>query len=393
MKKFFHLLLFSIPAFANNAPHQELPPTYGPQSEQEDPFLKAANKAKSTPQEFSPEMRKVVMDSAPQRLKEIIATFNDKNSTEEIREHRFILHGPPGSGKTTLAQVFAQEINRSCIFISAAHLSNEYQDSTLQNLERIMEEAAKKPSVVVIDEINLIINTPKNNQNGDTPNKIWCVLDRYAQNSNIILIGTTNNIKSLEAPVKDRFARRLIEVSLISSPEMKKKIILLYLGKSNQCEDAYLSFLAEKSKEFSIRAIKEMVNIAKRSAYHRTPTSALVIQSDLEEAFKGIKESEAASSDKKTFFESTRETCGKWCWQVTTGSASLVLGGCASKLLPNIFSSATPATAPIAKNIKLQANPVIQKMAAQTPATLNHIAATISPKAVLDFFQKIRLPI
>jgi len=95
-----------------------------------------------------------------------------------------ILWGPPGSGKTTLAQILASSAGAACVHFSAV-------TSGIKDLKKIIQEAeqlrrAGKPTVLFVDEIH---HFNKAQQDNFLP---------HVERGTLILIGATTENPSFE---------------------------------------------------------------------------------------------------------------------------------------------------------------------------------------------------
>src|SRR5215472_7265660 len=95
-----------------------------------------------------------------------------------------ILWGPPGSGKTTLAQILASSAGAACVHFSAV-------TSGVKDLKKIIQEAeqlrrAGKPTVLFVDEIH---HFNKAQQDNFLP---------HVERGTLILIGATTENPSFE---------------------------------------------------------------------------------------------------------------------------------------------------------------------------------------------------
>ena len=235
-----------------------------------------------------------VLEAAPQEIKNKIALLKDEYCPAMLKPHRLLLFGPSGSGKTTLAKVIAHEIARPVIFINAGLLGNEYQNSVAQNLRRAIEPYMFLPCVVIIDEIDCIIKQSKNEKNADfdTPKQVWELFDICQNYPNLILIGITNDLRGMPAPLQTRFAGDTIEIPLVESNEIRKKTILFHIKNSFfECDENAINGLCKKTKKFSHRELEKMVTAAMAIAYLRDSKDRYVDYEDFNQAYKQIEKS------------------------------------------------------------------------------------------------------
>jgi len=143
----------------------------------------------------------------------------------------FLLHGPPGCGKTLLAHAIAGELELPLIKISAPEVVSGVSGESEQKLRELFDQAiASSPCVLFIDEIDSI--TPKReNAQREMERRIVAqllsCLDDLGGNPEcqVVVIGATNRPDSLD-PALRRAGRFDREIALgIPDVKARRKIL------------------------------------------------------------------------------------------------------------------------------------------------------------------------
>ena len=146
------------------------------------------------------------LDNAPKLLKDIFAYLQSRSHLHKSQYsvivpsfHRFILVGPPGSGKTTLAHAIAHMLGYSVVFVAATSFLGHYRNQTSINITNFLREQASVEFgiVIIIDELHKLFEHHSDDRSDDSQSAaaFWLTLDNIEKhNPNTIIIGTANNV-------------------------------------------------------------------------------------------------------------------------------------------------------------------------------------------------------
>jgi transitional endoplasmic reticulum ATPase len=126
-----------------------------------------------------------------------------------------LLHGPPGCGKTLIANALMEETGAHVVIINGPEIMARKGGESEANLRQAFEEAQQKsPAIIFMDELDSI--APKRDQaQGETEKRIvsqlLTLMDSLKPNSNVIVIGATNRPNVIESALRrpGRFDREL----------------------------------------------------------------------------------------------------------------------------------------------------------------------------------------
>lgn len=154
--------------------------------------------------------------------------------------HPFILWGPPGTGKTTLAQILATKAGFEFFYFSAVMSSMKEVKEIMQRAQKI-KGVSGKPTIVFIDEIHRF---NKAQQDAFLP---------YVEHGDILLIGATTENPSFE--VRSALLSRLQVFTL--EPLSKENLIAVltraiesdpWISEQHlQIDDGVIALIAEKN--------------------------------------------------------------------------------------------------------------------------------------------------
>ncbi len=97
---------------------------------------------------------------AKHRLAELAAIINQPAEAAEfdIQGSHFLLHGPPGTGKTSLINAFSREVNATLLEINSSEIVDKWVGASGKNIKRVFEKAKKgtEPLVIFFDEFDTL---------------------------------------------------------------------------------------------------------------------------------------------------------------------------------------------------------------------------------------------
>jgi len=117
-------------------------------------------------------------------------------------------HGPPGTGKTALAEHIAQALQRPLMVRQASDIVSKYVGETEQNMARMFEEAQAEGAVLLLDEADSFLRSRRmaeRNYEVSEVNEMLQGMERYAG----VFVCTTNLFDDLDEAALRRFTFKI----------------------------------------------------------------------------------------------------------------------------------------------------------------------------------------
>lgn len=188
-----------------------------------------------------------------------------------------LLHGPPGCGKTMIANAFAADLGVPFISISAPSIVSGMSGESEKALREHFEEAKKAaPCLVFIDEIDAI--TPKRDSAQREMEKrivaqlLTCMDDLALEKTDgkpVIVLAATNRPDSLD-PALRRGGRFDKEINLsVPSEPVREQILRTLTRKMQLADDLDFKTLAKRTPGFVGADLNDLVSTAGSAAIKR----------------------------------------------------------------------------------------------------------------------------
>lgn len=165
-----------------------------------------------------------------------------------------LLHGPPGTGKTRLAQAVANESDAEFFTINGPEIMGSGYGESESRLREVFEQASRaSPSIVFIDEIDSI--APKRTQVPGEAEKrlvaqLLTLMDGLQARTNLVVIAATNRPDAIDEALRrpGRFDREIV----INVPDQsgRREILSIHTRGMPLGEQVDLSELARVTHGF-----------------------------------------------------------------------------------------------------------------------------------------------
>lgn len=154
----------------------------------------------------------------PRNTKELVAELVEEHHRSDVLRahnleprHRVILQGPPGNGKTTLAEVLASEIMVPLLVVRYESLISSFLGETASRMDALFEYVRKRRCVVFFDEFDTIgKERADEHETGEIKRVVSSLLLQIDQlPSHVIVVAATNHGELIDRAAWRRFQIRI----------------------------------------------------------------------------------------------------------------------------------------------------------------------------------------
>lgn len=213
-----------------------------------------------------------------------------------------LFYGPPGCGKTFIAEKFAEESHLNFMMVKASDLGSIYIHGTQGKIAELFEEAAKKaPTVICFDELDGMVpdrSTIHNEGASGEVNEFLSQLNNCSERG-IFVIGTSNRPEKIDPAILR--TGRMDKMVYIPMPdvEARKELFKIHLADRYCDESIDLDELAKQSDGYVASDISFMVNAsALEAAMADVPISQELVLAEMRKARRSVTQDDAADYER-----------------------------------------------------------------------------------------------
>ncbi|MDP2414817.1 AAA family ATPase [Daejeonella sp.] len=180
-----------------------------------------------------------------------------------------LLYGPPGCGKTFIAQKFADEIGYNFVMIKPSDLKSKWVNATEENIGKLFKEAeANAPTIIFIDELDAIVPSREGDLHQGAASAVNEVLAQMTNcgERGIFVIGATNRPEKIDAAILR--AGRLDKTIYLSPPDKAARAAMFKLYLKDRPVDLSVDYdiLSLLTENYVSSDIKFLIDEASRQA-------------------------------------------------------------------------------------------------------------------------------
>lgn len=182
-------------------------------------------------------------------------------------ERGMILHGKPGTGKTTMADCLVRSTGRKCFICRKKASDGEFVETIVSTFEEAKKNA---PSIVLLDDIDKFSDKSEDCESPEEYVTVQSCIDELSEDDEVFVIATANNVRRLPDSLL-RPGRLGINIRVrLPRKDETAEIIKFYLDKANTSDDLDPVSIAMMLEGESCAVLENIIKkSAVKAAYER----------------------------------------------------------------------------------------------------------------------------
>lgn len=177
--------------------------------------------------------------------------------------HKVLLHGASGCGKTMLAKAIAAKLDKPLIILNLSNIINARIGETSQNIKQLFEKAIREKAILFLDEFDQIGKQRVSDENdvGEMRRLVNSVIQQmdYLPDS-VMLVAATNHVDIIDDALLRRFQLR-IPFDMPLPEELDKyydNLLQYFPSKWHSAKRKYQISFAE-AKDYILTQVKQLL--------------------------------------------------------------------------------------------------------------------------------------
>ena len=240
--------------------------------------------------------------------KKIINILKDPQKAERFKiqiPNGMLLYGPPGCGKSFIAEKFAEEAGYNYVFVKSSDLASIYVHGSQEKIGALFDEARKNaPTILNFDEFEALVpNRSKINNKSESGevNEFLSQMNNCGKDG-VFVIASTNRPDLIDPAIRRKGRLDYMLYIPVPDKEAREGIFKIHMIGRPANKDIDFSILADETNNYVASDIAYIVNDAALRAFE---DDIEITQDLLEEV---IKENTPSISPKDLhFYECLRQ--------------------------------------------------------------------------------------
>jgi transitional endoplasmic reticulum ATPase len=233
---------------------------------------------------------------------DVIRALNEKDLYESYGvtiPNGMLLYGPPGCGKTFIAERFAEEVGFNFLQLKPSDLKSKWVNDTELKIAAIFKEAVDNaPSIIFIDEFDAVVPSREGNlheMNASAVNELLTHMSNCSERG-VFVIAATNRPEKIDSAILR--TGRIDRIIYLPPPDFDARALMFELYLKSRPIDLGVDYeaLAKLTDNYVASDIKYLVDEASRAGLKN---KSRITQTMLEKVIADIRPSVTYSEIKK----------------------------------------------------------------------------------------------